>query len=436
MSTAPSAFWMPFTANRQFQAQPRMLVAAEGMYYRSADGRRILDGAAGLWCVNAGHARPEITAAVHKQLATLDFAPTFQMGHPFAIELAERLARVAPSGLDRAFFANSGSEAVDSALKIALAYHQRRGDTGRTVLIGRERAYHGVGFGGMSVGGIARNRELWQHSLLPGTDHLRHTHDLARNAFARGQPEHGAEFADDLERLVARHGAERIAAVIVEPVAGSTGVLVPPKGYLERLRLLCDRHGLLLIFDEVITGFGRTGSMFAAQQFGVRADMITCAKGITNGAVPMGAVLLGSRILDAFMQGPPAEIDLFHGYTYSGHPVACAAALAALSIYEREGLPQRAAALAPALADAAHALRGLPGVTDVRNYGLIAAVELADEPGRAPTRAFEVFRRCFEHGLLVRATGNVIALSPPLIVTEAQIAELFTILAAAIRATP
>ena len=330
MSTTSGAFWMPFTANRQFRQRPRMLVAAEGMYYRSADGRRILDGTAGLWCVNAGHARAEITAAVQRQLATLDFAPTFQMGHPFAVELAERLAHIAPPGLDRAFFTNSGSEAVDTALKIALAYHQRRGDAGRSVLIGRERAYHGVGFGGMSVGGIAKNRETWQHSLLPHTDHLRHTHDPARNAFTRGQPDHGAEFADDLERLVAKHGAGHIAAVIVEPVAGSTGVLVPPQGYLERLRALCDRHGLLLIFDEVITGFGRTGSMFAAQRFGVRADLLTCAKGLTNGAVPMGAVLLGSTILDAFMQGPLPDIDLFHGYTYSGHPVACAAALAAL----------------------------------------------------------------------------------------------------------
>ncbi len=429
-------FWMPFTAHRLFQARPRVLVAAEGMYYRSADGRRILDGTAGLWCVNAGHARPEITAAVQHQLATLDFAPTFQMGHPLAEQLAARLAAVAPPDLEQAFFTNSGSEAADTALKIALAYHQRRGEPQRTVLIGRERAYHGVGFGGMSVGGIARNREAWQASLLPGTDHLRHTHELARNAWSRGQPRHGVEFADDLERLVAKHGAEHIAAVIIEPVAGSTGVLVPPQGYLERLRALCDRHGLLLILDEVITGFGRTGSMFAAQQFGVRADMLTCAKGLTNGAIPMGAVLVSRAIFEAFMQGPLPEIDLFHGYTYSGHPVACAAALAALDIYEREQLPQRAARLAPLLADAAHALRGLPGIVDVRNYGLIAAVEFANEPGRAPTRAFEIFHHCFEQGLLVRATGDVIALSPPLIVTEAQIGEMFTRLAAAIRATP
>ncbi|MCC7461894.1 MAG: aspartate aminotransferase family protein [Gammaproteobacteria bacterium] len=429
-------FWMPFTANRLFQARPRRLVAAEGMYYRSADGRRILDGTAGLWCVNAGHARPEITAAVQRQLATLDFAPTFQMGHPLAERLAARLADVAPPGLTHAFFANSGSEAADSALKIALAYHQRRGEPERTVLIGRERAYHGVGFGGMSVGGIAKNREAWRHSLLPDIDHLRHTHDPARNAFARGQPEHGAEFADDLERLVTKHGARRIAAVIIEPVAGSTGVLVPPRGYLERLRALCDRHGLLLILDEVITGFGRTGSMFAAQQFGVRADLMTCAKGLTNGAIPMGAVLVSAAIFEAFMQGPLPEIDLFHGYTYSGHPVACAAALAALDIYQGEQLAQRATHLAPQLAEAAHALRGLPGVVDVRNCGLIAAVEFASEPGRAPTRAFEIFHRCFEQGLLVRATGDVIALSPPLVVTEAQIGAMFATLAGAIRATP
>jgi beta-alanine--pyruvate transaminase len=435
MPSSPS-FWMPFTANRQFHARPRMLVAAAGMYYRSADGRRILDGTAGLWCVNAGHARPEITTAVQRQLQTLDFAPTFQMGHPLAERLAAQLARVAPAGLAHAFFTNSGSEAADTALKIALAYHQRRGQGQRSVLIGRERAYHGVGFGGMSVGGIPKNRDAWQRALLPDTDHLRHTHDLARNAFTRGQPEHGAEFADDLERLVAQHGAERIAAVIVEPIAGSTGVLVPPRGYLQRLRALCDRHGLLLILDEVITGFGRTGAMFAAQQFGVRADLISCAKGLTNGAIPMGAVLVSAPIYDAFMQGPLPEIDLFHGYTYSGHPVACAAALAALEIYCGEALPERAARLAPLLADAAHALRGLPGVVDVRNYGLIAAVEFGNEPGRAPTRAFEVFERCFEQGLLVRATGDVIALSPPLIVSEAQIAEMFALLAAAIRTTP
>ena len=436
MNTDLSAFWMPFTPNRQFRGSPRMLVKASGMYYESDDGRRILDGTAGLWCVNAGHARTEIRAAVARQLETLDFAPTFNMGHPLPFELAARLRARAPKGLEQVFFTNSGSEAADSALKIALAYHRLRGEPERNLLVGRERSYHGVGFGGMSVGGIAKNREAWQGSLLPHVTHLRDTYDAARNAFARGQPAQGVEFADDLERLIREHGAKRIAAVIVEPIAGSTGVLVPPRGYLERLREICTRHGLLLIFDEVITGFGRTGDWFASLQFKVTPDLMTTAKGITNGVIPMGAVFVHRDIHAAFMNGPATDIDLYHGYTYSGHPVACAAALATLGVYEREGLPQRAAELAPYWEERAHALRGLPGLVDIRNYGLIAAFEFAAEAGRNPTRAFEIFRSCFTRGLLARATGNTLAFSPPLIVSRAEIEALFAILAEAIRATP
>jgi beta-alanine--pyruvate transaminase len=436
MSTDLSSFWMPFTPNRQFRAAPRLLVRASGMYYESDDGRRILDGTAGLWCVNAGHGRTEIRDAVARQLETMDFAPTFNMGHPLPFELATRLAAHAPGGLNQVFFANSGSEAVDSALKIVLAYHRLRGEPERNFLIGRQRAYHGVGFGGMSVGGIPKNREAWQGSLLPNVAHLRDTQDLTRNAFSRGQAAQGVEFADDLERLIREHGARRIAAVIVEPIAGSTGVLVPPRGYLERLREICTRHGLLLIFDEVITGFGRTGDWFASQRFKVTPDLMTTAKGINNGAIPMGAVFVHQDIHAVFMNGPAADIDLYHGYTYSGHPVACAAALATLGIYEREGLPQRAAELAPYWEERAHALRGLAGLVDIRNYGLIAAFEFAADAARSPTRAFEVFRACFTRGLLARPTGNVLAFSPPLIVSRAEIDQLFSILAEAIRATP
>ena len=427
------ALWMPFTANRQFKAAPRLLARASGMQYWTAEGREILDAVAGLWCVNAGHGRREITAAVAAQLEAMDYAPPFQMGHPGAFQLANELVKIAPSGLDHAFFTNSGSESVDTALKIALAYHRVRGDATRTRLIGRERGYHGVGFGGISVGGISPNRKMWSASLLPGVDHLPHTHDLARNAFSRGLPEHGAELADELERLVALHDASTIAAVIVEPLAGSTGVLLPPRGYLKRLREICDRHGILLIFDEVITGFGRTGSPFAAQEFGVTPDLITLAKGITNGCVPMGAVLVGSRVFEAFMQGPDG-IELFHGYTYSAHPVACAAALATLGIYEREGLLTRARTLAREWEDTAHGLKGLPHVIDVRTYGLICAVELAPEPLKPGARGFEVFLKCFERGVLVRQTGDIIALSPPLIVERAQIERIFGTLGEVLRA--
>jgi len=427
------ALWLPFTANRQFKANPRLLARASGMYYWTADGRQILDAVAGLWCVNAGHARREITQAVAGQLETLDFAPTFQMAHPVAFQLANELVKIAPQGLDHVFFTNSGSESVDTALKIALAFHRMRGEGTRTRLIGRERAYHGVGFGGISVGGIVPNRRTWSASLLPGVDHLPHTHDLARNAFSRGLPEHGAQLADELERLVTLHDASNIAAVIVEPLAGSTGVLLPPRGYLQRLREICDRHGILLIFDEVITGFGRTGSAFAAQEFGVRPDMITLAKGLTNGCVPMGGVLVSKAIYDAFMKGPDG-IELFHGYTYSAHPAACAAGLATLALYQREGLLTRAASLAKYWEDAAHALRDSPNVVDIRNYGLILGLELESIPGKAGARGFEVFTRCFERGVLVRQTGDVIALSPPLIVEKPQIDQIFGTLREVLRA--
>ena len=418
------AFWLPFTANRQFKSKPRLLARSSGMRYWTDDGREILDAVAGLWCVNAGHGRREIAEAVSAQLETMDYAPPFQMGHPNAFRLANELVKIAPKGLDHVFFTNSGSESVDTALKIALAYHRVRGDAARTRLIGRERGYHGVGFGGISVGGIAPNRKMWSTALLPGVDHLAHTHDLAKNAFSKGLPEHGAQLADELERLVALHDASTIAAVIVEPIAGSGGVLLPPRGYLKRLREICDRHGILLIFDEVITGFGRTGSPFAAEEFGVTPDLITLAKGLTNGCVPMGAVLVSKPIYDAFMQGPDG-IELFHGYTYSAHPVACAAALATLGIYQREGLLTRARSLAPDWQEAAHSLAGLPHVLDVRNYGLICAVELAPLAQRPGARGYEVFLKCFERGMLVRFTGDTLALSPPLIIERAQIQQIF-----------
>jgi len=440
MTTSPvpgslDAFWMPFTANRQFKANPRLLARAQDMHYWTSDGRQILDGIAGLWCVNAGHGRPEITEAVSRQLATLDYAPPFQMGHPAAFELANQLVELAPGDLDHVFFTNSGSESVDTALKIAIAYHRSRGEGARTRLIGREKGYHGVGFGGISVGGMVNNRKFFG-SLLPGVDHLPHTLDLERNAWSRGLPEWGAHLADDLERLVALHDASTIAAVIVEPVAGSAGVILPPKGYLQRLRSICDKYGLLLIFDEVITGFGRLGAPFGAQYFDVLPDMITSAKGLSNGAVPMGAVLVRKSIYDAFMNAPAGAIELFHGYTYSAHPAACAAALAALEIYRREGLLTRGAELAGTWEDAVHSLRELPHVIDIRNLGLVAGIELQPRAGAPGARAYEVFTRAFEKGILIRTTGDTIALSPPLIIQPSQIDQLVTTLAEILRATP
>jgi beta-alanine--pyruvate transaminase len=422
------AFWMPFTANRQFKANPRLLARAEGLYYWTPEGRQVLDAASGLWCVNAGHGRKEITEAVAKQIAVMDYAPPFQMGHPIAFEFASCLAEMAPRGLDRVFFTNSGSESVDTALKIAIAYHRVRGEGARTRLIGRERGYHGVGFGGISVGGMVNNRKYFG-ALLPGVDHLRHTHDPARNAFSKGLPEHGAEFADDLERLVALHDASTIAAVIVEPIAGSTGVLLPPKGYLKRLREHCTKHGILLIFDEVITGFGRTGSAFASQEFDVVPDLITCAKGLTNGAVPMGAVLAQRAIHDAFMSGPAGAIELFHGYTYSAHPIACAAGLATQKIYREEKLFERARAMAPYWSDAVHSLRGRKNVVDLRAYGLVAGIELAPRAGAPGARAYDALVAAFNAGLLVRTTGDIIAMSPPLIIERKDVDRLFETLA-------
>jgi beta-alanine--pyruvate transaminase len=422
------AFWMPFTANRQFKANPRLLARAEGMHYWTPDGRQVLDAVAGLWCVNAGHGRKEITEAVSRQIATMEYAPPFQMGHPPAFQLANDIVRWLPGGLGHVFFTNSGSESVDTALKIALAYQRARGEGTRTRLIGRERGYHGVGFGGISVGGMVNNRK-WFGTGLPGVDHLPHTHDLARNAYTRGEPEHGANLADELERLVALHDASTIAAVIVEPVAGSTGVLIPPKGYLQRLREICTKHGILLIFDEVITGFGRLGAPFASQYFGVTPDLITMAKGLTNGAVPMGAVAVSDQVYDTFMQGPEGAIELFHGYTYSAHPVACAAGIATQEIYRREGLLTRAATLSETWADGVHSLRGLPHVIDLRNLGLIGAIELEPIPGKPGLRGYQAFVRAFEKGLLIRVTGDIIALSPPLIIEKPHIEQVFGMLA-------
>jgi len=431
MTTPLDAYWMPFTANRQFKSAPRLVSKAEGMHFTTPEGRQVLDGVAGLWCVNAGHARPRIVQAIQAQAAELDFAPPFQMAHPKVFELAERLVQLTPSGLDKVFFTNSGSESVETALKMALAYHRVRGEGQRTRLIGRERGYHGVNFGGISVGGMVANRKMFG-PMLGGVDHLRHTHDPVRNAFTRGQPEHGAELADDLERLIALHDASTIAAVIVEPLAGSTGVLVPPRGYLQRLRSICDKHGILLIFDEVITGFGRLGSPFAANHLGVTPDLMTVAKGLTNGCVPMGAVFAQRFIHDAFMTGPEHLIEFFHGYTYSGHPLACAAALATLDTYAEEGLLTRASDMAATFEAAVHSLAGLPNVLDVRNMGLVGGIELAPIPGEPGKRAFAVFLDCWEHGVLVRNTGDTIALSPPLIIEPHHIDQIIGTLAQAI----
>ena len=426
------AYWMPFTANRQFKKNPRLFVKASGMHYWTDDGRQVLDGVAGLWCVNAGHARPKIVQAIQQQAAELDYAPPFQMAHPKAFELADRIAKLTPAGLNRVFFTNSGSESVETALKMALAYHKVRGEGTRTRLIGRERGYHGVNFGGISVGGMVGNRKQFG-AMVWGVDHLGHTHDPARNAFSVGQPEHGAHLADDLERLVALHDASTIAAVIVEPVAGSTGVLIPPKGYLNRLRELCDKHGILLIFDEVITGFGRTGNPFGAQTFGVTPDMIVMAKGISNGCVPMGAVAAKQSIHDAFMNGPEHLIEFAHGYTYSSHPLACAAALGTLDTYAEEGLLTRAGELQGYFAEAVHSLKGEPNVIDIRNIGLVGGIELAPIPGNPAKRAFDIFLGCYQKGVLIRTTGDTVALSPPLIIERAQIDQLVDTVRGAIR---
>jgi beta-alanine--pyruvate transaminase len=418
-----SAFWMPFTANRQFKQAPRMLVAAKDMHYTTSDGRQVLDGTAGLWCVNAGHCRPKITEAIQRQAAELDYAPAFQMGHPIVFELANRLVDIAPEGMDHVFFTNSGSESVETALKIALAYHRVKGEGSRSRLIGRERGYHGVNFGGISVGGIVTNRKMFG-TLLGGVDHMPHTHLPAKNAFSRGEPEHGADLADELERIVTLHDASTIAAVIVEPMAGSTGVLIPPKGYLQRLRNICTKHGILLIFDEVITGFGRLGTPFAADYFGVIPDIMVTAKGVSNGVIPMGAVFVKKEIHDAFMTGPEHVIEFFHGYTYSGNPIASAAAIATLDTYREEGLLTRGAELAPYWEDALHSLKDARHVIDIRNIGLVGAIELQPLEGQPTKRAFSAFIKAFEKGVLIRTTGDIIALSPPLIVEREQIDEI------------
>jgi beta-alanine--pyruvate transaminase len=418
------AFWMPFTANRQYKKEPRLFVGAKDMHYTTHDGRQVLDGTAGLWCVNAGHCRPLITEAIREQAGELDYAPAFQLGHPKAFELANRLIDIAPDNMAHVLYTNSGSESVETALKVALAYQRVKGQGSRTRLIGRERGYHGVNFGGISVGGIVSNRKMFG-TLLTGVDHMPHTHQPGKNAFTKGMPEHGGDLADELERIVTLHDASTIAAVIVEPVAGSTGVLIPPKGYLQRLRELCTKHGILLIFDEVITGFGRLGTPFASQYFDVKPDIMVTAKGLTNGVIPMGAVFVTAEIHDAFMQGPEHMIEFFHGYTYSGNPIASAAALGTLDTYKEEGLLTRAAEIAPYWEEKLHSLRDCPNVIDIRNLGLIGAIELKPIDGEPTKRAFNAFLNAYNDGLLIRTTGDIIALSPPLIISHAEIDELF-----------
>ncbi len=428
------ALWMPFTANRQYKAAPRLLASASGMYYTTHDGRQILDGCAGLWCVAAGHCRKEIAEAVARQAATLDYAPPFQMGHPLSFEAATKVAAIMPQGLDRIFFTNSGSESVDTALKIALAYHRARGEGQRTRFIGRERGYHGVGFGGMAVGGIGPNRKAFSANLMPGTDHLPATLNIAEAAFSKGQPQWGAHLADELERIVALHDPSTIAAVIVEPLAGSAGVLVPPVGYLDKLRAITSKHGILLIFDEVITAFGRLGTATAAERFNVTPDLITMAKAINNAAVPMGAVAVRREVHDTVVNSAaPGAIELAHGYTYSGHPLAAAAAIATLDLYQHENLFGRAAELSPVFEAAVHSVREAPHVKDIRNLGMVAGIELEPRPGQPGARAYEAFLKCLERGVLVRYTGDILAFSPPLIISEAQIAELFDTVKQALR---
>lgn len=416
--------WMPFTANRQFKAAPRLLARAEGMFFFTPEDRAVLDGTAGLWCVNAGHSRREIVDAIAHQAATLDYAPPFQMGHPLAFDAARVIADLAPAGMRHVFFTNSGSESADTAIKMALAFQRARGEPARRIVIGRERGYHGVNVGGTMAGGIPGNRKTFG-ALMAGVDHLRATHDPARNAFSRGMPAHGAEFADELERLIALHDASNIAAVIVEPLAGSAGVLAPPVGYLERLREITARHGIVLIFDEVITGFGRLGAAFAAQRLGVTPDLITCAKGINNAAVPMGAVIASDVIHDTIIAAAPeGQIEFAHGYTYSAHPLACAALLAAQKVYADEGLFARVREIEPLFEDALHSLRGARHVIDIRNLGLVGGIELEPRAGAPGRRGYEVFLECFAAGVLVRYTGDTIALSPPLIISASQIEQI------------
>jgi beta-alanine--pyruvate transaminase len=426
------SYWMPFTGNRYFKQNPRMISRAEGMHCYTHEGHKLLDAVAGLWCCNAGHCHPKIVEAIKAQAETLDYAMAFQLGHPTVFELANRLTDMAPEGIDYAFFVNSGSEAVDTALKMALAYHRTRGDAARTRLIGREKGYHGVGFGGISVGGLSPNRKMFG-TMLPGVDHLPHTHHLEHNAFTRGLPEWGAHLADELENIIALHDASTVAAVIIEPIAGSAGVLLPPKGYLQRVREICDKHGILLIFDEVICGFGRTGDSFGATRFGVTPDLMTTAKGLTSGTVPMGAVLASGDIYDTFMTGPDGAIEFFHGYTYSGHPLAAAAGCAALDVYQGEGLFERARSMEDTFADALHSLKDEPNVIDVRGIGLIGAVELEPIEGQPTARAMSIFRECYDAGLIIRTTGDTLAFSPPLMISEDEIGFLVDTVRKALR---
>jgi beta-alanine--pyruvate transaminase len=422
-------YWMPFTDNRRFKARPRLIASAKDMYYTTVEGKQVLDGLATLWCVNAGHGRPRIVEAIRKQAGELDFASSFALGHPLPFRLAERIAAVAPKGMERVFFTNSGSEAVDTALKIAIAYHRLRGEASRTRFIGRERSYHGVNIGGTSVGGVAYNRRAYSGILMPGVDHLRHTHDLSRNSFSKGEPRHGAELANELEeRLIALHDASNIAALIIDPVAASGGVLVPPKGYLARLREICTKHGILLIFDEVITGWGRLATPFAAQHFGVEPDLMTFAKGITSGAVPLGGVIVKNGIYDTFMNAQGSGMEFFHGYTYSGHPLACAAGIAALETYEEEKLFDRTE-LAAYFEQGVHSLKGLPHVVDCRNLGLIGAIELASRPGAPSERGYEVFEKCWDKGVFVRPVGDAVAFCPPLIAQNKHLDQMFSTVA-------
>ena len=426
------SYWMPFTGNRYFKENPRMISRAEGMYCYTQEGRKLLDAVAGLWCCNAGHCHPKIVEAIKAQAEVLDYAMAFQLGHPTVFELANRLTDIAPEGIDYAFFVNSGSEAVDTALKMALAYHRIRGEGARTRLIGREKGYHGVGFGGISVGGISPNRKMFG-AMLPGVDHLPHTHNIEHNAYSRGLPEWGAHLADELENIVALHDPSTIAAVIIEPIAGSAGVILPPQGYLKKVREICDKHGILLIFDEVICGFGRTGDAFGATRFGVTPDLMTVAKGLTSGTVPMGAVLASRDIYDTFMTGPEGAIEFFHGYTYSGHPLAAAAGCATLDAYLGEGMFERAREMEGTFEDALHSLKGEPNVIDVRNFGLIGAVELEPIEGQPTARAMSIFRECFDKGVIIRTTGDTLAFSPPLIIEEEQIATVVEAVRTALR---
>lgn len=430
-----SNYWVPFTANRQFKSMPRLFKAATGNYYTAMDDRQILDGTAGLWCTPAGHGRKEIAEAVGKQLLTLDYAPAFQSSHPLAFEAASRVADYMPAGLDRIFFTNSGSESADTALKIALAYHRVCGNPLRNKLIGRERGYHGVNFGGISVGGIAGNRKAFGNGLN-GVDHIRHPLDIANNAFTKGVPQDGGvALANEFEqRILTLHDPSTIAALIVEPMQGSAGVIVPPAGYLKRLREICTKHGILLIFDEVITGFGRLGTKFGADYFDVIPDIITCAKGLTNGVVPMGAVAVKRAIYDAFMENSPAgAIELPHGYTYSAIPIACAAAITTLDIFKTEQLESRAANLSPYFEQAAHSIKGLPMVKDIRNIGLVAGIEFETIAGKVGAFAFATYLKCYELGLHVRYTGDIIAISPPLTIEKHEIDRIFNTLSDAIK---